>query len=134
MGLGALSCAHTALPVAAVQNEYSMLWRVRECEVIPTCEELGIGFVPWSPLGVQFLSGWIDANTSFVEGDIRSVESRFSRRGRKAGRRVASVLHGVAERPRETAEIGGKPCCNTERQISPLCQPFQSTKCLYSSA
>jgi diketogulonate reductase-like aldo/keto reductase len=56
MGLNTLRRAHAALPVTAVQNEYSMLWRGPEREVIPTCEELGIGFVPWSPLGVQFLT------------------------------------------------------------------------------
>jgi aryl-alcohol dehydrogenase-like predicted oxidoreductase len=78
MGLKTLRRAHAALPVTAVQNEYSMLWRGPEKEVIPTCEELGIGFVPWSPLGVQFLTGWIDANTRFAPGDIRAVESRFS--------------------------------------------------------
>ena len=55
-----------------------MLWRGPEKDVIPTCEELGIGFVPWSPLGVQFLTGSIDANTRFAPGDIRSVESRFA--------------------------------------------------------
>jgi aryl-alcohol dehydrogenase-like predicted oxidoreductase len=54
-----------------------MLWRGPENKVISTCEELGIGFVPWSPLGVQFLTGWIDANTKFAQGDFRSLESRF---------------------------------------------------------
>ena len=78
MGLQTLRRAHAALPVTAVQNEYSMLWRGPEKEVLPTCEELGIGFVPWSPLGVQFLTGAIDANTRFAPGDIRGVESRFS--------------------------------------------------------
>jgi aryl-alcohol dehydrogenase-like predicted oxidoreductase len=78
MGLKTLRRAHAALPVSAVQNEYSMLWRGPETEVIPTCEELGIGFVPWSPLGVQFLTGWIDANSRFASGDIRGAESRFS--------------------------------------------------------
>ena len=78
MGLKTLRRAHAALPVTAVQNEYSMLWRGPEKEVIPTCEELGIGFVPWSPLGVQFLTGWIDANTRFAPGDIRGFEPRFS--------------------------------------------------------
>ena len=78
MGVKTLRRAHAALPVTAVQNEYSMLWRGPEKEVIATCEELGIGFVPWSPLGVQFLTGWIDANTRFAPGDIRAVESRFS--------------------------------------------------------
>lgn len=78
MGLKTLRRAHGELPVTAVQNEYSMLWRGPEKEVIPTCEELGIGFVPWSPIGVQFLTGWIDANTRFAPGDFRGTESRFS--------------------------------------------------------
>ncbi len=78
MGLGTLRRAHAALPVSAVQSEYSMLWRGPEAKVIPLCEELGIGFVPWSPLGVGFLAGAIDANTRFAQGDIRGVESRFS--------------------------------------------------------
>lgn len=78
MGRNTLRRAHAALPVTAVQNEYSMLWRGPETEVIPLCEQLGIGFVPWSPLGVGFLTGAIDANTRFADGDIRKVESRFS--------------------------------------------------------
>ncbi|MCC7371994.1 MAG: aldo/keto reductase [Chloroflexi bacterium] len=78
MGPGTLRRAHATLPVTAVQNEYSMLWRGPEQDVLPLCEELGIGFVPWSPLGVQFLTGAIDANTRFAPGDIRGVESRFS--------------------------------------------------------
>jgi aryl-alcohol dehydrogenase-like predicted oxidoreductase len=78
MGPGTLRRAHAALPVSAVQNEYSMLWRGPEEVIIPLCEELGIGFVPWSPLGVGFLAGAIDANTRFAPGDIRGVESRFS--------------------------------------------------------
>ena len=77
MGLGTLRRAHKELPVSAVQSEYSMLWRGPENKVISTCEELGIGFVPWSPLGVQFLTGWIDTNTKFAQGDFRSLESRF---------------------------------------------------------
>lgn len=78
MGLNTLRRAHAALSVTAVQNEYSMLWRGPEKAVIPLCQELGIGFVPWSPLGVGFLTGAIDANTRFADGDIRKVESRFS--------------------------------------------------------
>jgi aryl-alcohol dehydrogenase-like predicted oxidoreductase len=64
--------------VSAVQSEYSMLWRGPEEVVLPLCEELGIGFVPWSPLGVGFLTGAIDAKTRFADGDIRKVESRFA--------------------------------------------------------
>lgn len=78
MGQGTLRRAHAEQPVAAVQNEYSMLWRGPEAWVIPTCEELGIGLVPWSPLGVGFLNGAIDTRTRFAEGDIRGIESRFA--------------------------------------------------------
>ncbi|REH00967.1 aldo/keto reductase [Flavobacterium aquicola] len=70
--------AHAIHPVAAIQNEYSLLWRGPEETIIPLCEELGIGFVPWSPLGVGFLTGAIDANTRYAQGDIRGGESRFS--------------------------------------------------------
>ena len=70
--------AHATHPVTAIQNEYSVLWRGPEQVIIPLCEELGIGFVCWSPLGVGFLTGAIDANTRFAPGDIRGVESRFS--------------------------------------------------------
>jgi aryl-alcohol dehydrogenase-like predicted oxidoreductase len=87
MGLNTLRRAHVALPVTAVQSEYSMLWRGPEREVLPLCQELGIGFVPWSPLGVGFLTGAIDARTRFADGDIRKVEGRFS---------VENVLHNLA--------------------------------------
>ena len=78
MGLQTLRRAHAALPVSAVQSEYSMLWRGPDDGVLALCEELGIGFVRWSPLGVGFLAGAIDAKTRFAEGDIRQVESRFA--------------------------------------------------------
>jgi aryl-alcohol dehydrogenase-like predicted oxidoreductase len=77
MGLDTLRRAHAELPVAAVQNEYSMLWRGPEDGVLAACRELAIGFVPWSPLGVAFLTAAIDANTRFADGDIRRIESRF---------------------------------------------------------
>ena len=70
--------AHAIHPVTAIQNEYSLLWRGPEETILPLCEELGIGFVCWSPLGVGFLTGAIDANTRFAPGDIRGIESRFS--------------------------------------------------------
>jgi len=78
MGINTLRRAHAALPITAVQSEYSMLWRGPEKHVLAVCEELGIGFVPWSPLGVQFLTGWIDENTRFAAGDFRATETRFS--------------------------------------------------------
>ncbi len=70
--------AHATHPVTAIQNEYSLIWRGPEEAIIPLCEELGIGLVPWSPLGVGFLTGAIDAGTRFAPGDIRGNESRFS--------------------------------------------------------
>jgi aryl-alcohol dehydrogenase-like predicted oxidoreductase len=78
MGPNTLRRAHATLPVSAVQNEYSMLWRGPEEVIIPLCQELGIGVVPWSPLGVGFLTGAIDASTRFAPGDIRGAESRYS--------------------------------------------------------
>ena len=102
MGLNTLRRAHAALPVAAVQNEYSMLWRGPEKEVIPTCEELGIGFVPWSPLGVQFLTGWIDANTRFAPGDIRGVESRFSPENLPHNMALVDLVKSWAKRKQAT--------------------------------
>ena len=98
MGLNTLRHAHRALPVTAVQNEYSMLWRGPEREVIPLCEELGIGFVPWSPLGVQFLTGWIDATTRFAEGDIRAAETRFSKENLPHNLQLVTLLKRWAER------------------------------------
>jgi len=70
--------AHAIHPVTAIQNEYSLLWRGPENVIIPLCQELGIGFVCWSPLGVGFLTGAIDENTRFAPGDIRGIEERFS--------------------------------------------------------
>ena len=102
MGLKTLRRAHAVLPVTAVQNEYSMFWRGPEQEVIPTCEELGIGFVPWSPLGVQFLTGWIDANTRFATGDIRALESRFSPENLKHNLQLVELLKTWAKRKEAT--------------------------------
>lgn len=78
MGLQTLRRAHAELPLTAVQSEYSMLWRGPEKKVLPLCQELGIGFVPWSPLGVGFLTGAIDQNTRFADGDFRKTETRFA--------------------------------------------------------
>jgi len=102
MGVKTLRRANAALPVTAVQNEYSMLWRDPEKEVLPTCEELGIGFVPWSPLGVQFLSGWIDANTRFAAGDIRGVESRFSPENLPSNLQLVELVKTWAKRKQAT--------------------------------
>jgi aryl-alcohol dehydrogenase-like predicted oxidoreductase len=77
-GVQTVRRAYAIHPITAIQNEYSLLWRGPEKEIIPLCEELGIGFVSWSPLGVGFLTGAIDVNTRFAPGDIRGIESRFS--------------------------------------------------------
>lgn len=77
-GVQTVRRAHAVHPVTAIQNEYSLLWRGPEARILPLCKELGIGFVCWSPLGVGFLTGAIDANTRFAQGDIRGIESRFS--------------------------------------------------------
>lgn len=98
MGLDTLRRAHAALPVTAVQNEYSMLWRGPEDEVIPLCEELGIGFVPWSPLGVGFLTGAIDERTRFAEGDIRGIEPRFSPENLPHNLALVELVKSWAER------------------------------------
>ncbi|WP_417788369.1 aldo/keto reductase [Stutzerimonas xanthomarina] len=98
MGLDTLRRAHAALPVTAVQNEYSMLWRGPEEAVIPLCEELGIGFVPWSPLGVGFLTGAIDEKTRFAEGDIRKIEMRFAPENLPHNMALVQLIKSWAER------------------------------------
>jgi aryl-alcohol dehydrogenase-like predicted oxidoreductase len=90
--------AHAVQPVTAVQSEYSLWWRTPEEEVLPTCEELGIGFVPYSPLGRGFLTGKIDENTTFDSSDIRSRIPRFTPEARKANRVLIDRL----------ARIGGQ--------------------------
>ncbi len=102
MGPNTLRRAHAALPVSAVQSEYSMLWRGPEQQVLPICEELGIGFVPWSPLGVGFLTGAIDARTRFADGDIRKGESRFSAENLTHNLALVALVKQWAERKRAT--------------------------------
>lgn len=103
MGLNTLRRAHAELPVTAVQSEYSMLWRGPEAQVLPLCEELGIGFVPWSPLGVGFLTGAIDMQTAYADGDIRKGESRFSRENLPANLALVTLLRDWATRKQATA-------------------------------
>jgi len=102
MGLSTLRRAHSALPVTAVQSEYSMLWRGPESEVLPLCEELGIGFVPWSPLGVSFLTGAIDARTRFADGDIRKIEGRFSAENRPHNLALVELIKSWAKHKQAT--------------------------------
>lgn len=102
MGLKTLRRAHAALPVTAVQSEYSMLWRGPEQEVLAACAELGIGFVPWSPLGVGFLTGAIDARTRFAEGDIRGIETRFTPQNIEHNLALVRLLRDWATRKQAT--------------------------------
>lgn len=102
MGLETLRRAHAELPVSAVQNEYSMLWRGPEGGVVELCEELGIGLVPWSPLGVGFLTGAIDARTRFADGDFRKTETRFSAENLPHNLALVNLLQIWAERKQST--------------------------------
>jgi aryl-alcohol dehydrogenase-like predicted oxidoreductase len=94
--------AHAVQPVAAVQSEYSLWWRRPEEEVVPTLEELGIGFVPYSPLGKGFLTGKIDENAAFSSTDIRSIMPRFTPEARKANQALVDLLGEIAERKKAT--------------------------------
>jgi aryl-alcohol dehydrogenase-like predicted oxidoreductase len=89
--------AHAVQPVTAVQSEYSLWWRTPEEQVLPTCEELGIGFVPFSPLGRGFLTGKIDENTTFDSSDVRSTSPRFTPEARKENRVVIDLLAKIGE-------------------------------------
>lgn len=90
--------AHAVQPVAAVQSEYSLWVRDPEKEVLPTCDELGIGFVPWSPLGQGFLTGTVTADTTFEEGDIRRVFPRFTVEAREANENLVVRVREIAAR------------------------------------
>jgi aryl-alcohol dehydrogenase-like predicted oxidoreductase len=94
--------AHAVQSVTAVQSEYSLWWRKPEEEVIPTLEELGIGFVPYSPLGKGFLTGKIDETTTFDPSDIRGTIPRFTPEARKANQALVDLLGTIAERKQAT--------------------------------
>ena len=95
-GVKTIRRAHAVQPVTAVQSEYSLWWRRPEEELIPTLEELGIGFVPFSPLGKGFLTGTIDDKTTFVSTDFRNVVPRFTTEARKANQAIVAVLRTIA--------------------------------------
>jgi aryl-alcohol dehydrogenase-like predicted oxidoreductase len=94
--------AHAVQPVSAVQSEYSLWTRDREADVLPVCEELGIGFVPFSPLGAGFLTGKIDANTTFHSSDFRNISPRFTPENRRANQVMVDLLRHIAEQKRAT--------------------------------
>jgi aryl-alcohol dehydrogenase-like predicted oxidoreductase len=97
-GVQTIRRAHAVQPVTAVQSEYSLFWRGPEAELLPTLEELGIGFVPFSPLGAGFLTGKIDENTKFDATDFRNIVPRFSPEARKANMVLVDMVKAVAER------------------------------------
>ena len=101
-GVQTIRRAHAVQPVTALQSEYSLWWREPEAEIIPTLEELGIGFVPFSPLGRGFLTGKIDENTTFDSTDFRNTVPRFSPEARKANRALVDLLEAIAQRKRST--------------------------------
>ena len=101
-GVQTIRRAHAVQPVAALQSEYSLWWRRPEAEVIPTLEELGIGLVPYSPLGKGFLTGKIDENAKFDSSDFRSTLPRFTPEALKANQALIDLLAGIAERKKAT--------------------------------
>ena len=101
-GVQTIRRAHTVQPVAAVQNEYSLWWRRPEAEVIPTLEELGIGLVPYSPLGKGFLTGKIDETTAFDSTDFRNILPRFTLEARKANQALVDLLGRIGQRKKAT--------------------------------
>lgn len=101
-GVQTIRQAHSVQPVAALQSEYSLWWREPEKEIIPTLEELGIGFVPFSPLGKGFLTGKIDETTSFDKNDFRNTVPRFSEENRKANQSFVELLGRIAKEQNAT--------------------------------
>ncbi|MFN2188358.1 MAG: aldo/keto reductase [Candidatus Promineifilaceae bacterium] len=101
-GVQTIRRAHAVQPVTALQSEYSLWWREPEEEIMPTLEELGIGFVPFSPLGRGFLTGKIDASTSFDSSDFRSTVPRFSPENLKANQAIVNLVARIAEKKQAT--------------------------------
>ncbi|MGB2673237.1 MAG: aldo/keto reductase [Candidatus Acidiferrum sp.] len=101
-GVQTIRRAHAVQPVTALQSEYSLWWREPEAEVIPTLEELGIGFVPFSPLGKGFLTGKIDVNTTFDKNDFRNIVPRFSPENRKANQAMVDLVGRFAQQKKAT--------------------------------
>ncbi|MEH1966641.1 aldo/keto reductase [Nostoc sp.] len=101
-GVQTIRRAHAVQPIAALQSEYSLWWRKPEAEVIPTLEELGIGFVPYSPLGKGFLTGKMDESTTFDSSDFRSTLPRFTKEALKANQALINLLGSIAERKQAT--------------------------------
>jgi aryl-alcohol dehydrogenase-like predicted oxidoreductase len=102
-GVGTIRRAHAVQPISALQNEYSLWWREPEAEIMPTLEELGIGLVPYSPLGKGYLTGKIDENTAFDASDFRNIVPRFAPEFRKANLAMVELIRGMAAKKEATA-------------------------------
>jgi aryl-alcohol dehydrogenase-like predicted oxidoreductase len=101
-GVTSIRKAHAVQPVTALQSEYSICWREPEKEIIPTLEELGIGFVAFSPLGKGFLTGAINSTTKFDATDFRNIVPRFSEENRKANQKLVNLLSAIASQKKAT--------------------------------
>jgi aryl-alcohol dehydrogenase-like predicted oxidoreductase len=101
-GVQVIRRAHAVQPITALQSEYSLWWREPEAEILPTLEELGIGFVPFSPLGKGYLTGKIDEHTTFDSTDFRNTVPRFNPEARKANRALVDLLETIAQRKKAT--------------------------------
>ncbi len=102
-GVQTIRRAHAVQPVSALQSEYSLWWRAPETEILPLCEELGIGFVPFSPLGKGFLTGKIDESTTFAKDDFRNIVPRFTAENRKSNQALVGLLETIAAAKKATA-------------------------------
>jgi aryl-alcohol dehydrogenase-like predicted oxidoreductase len=101
-GAATIRRAHTVQPVTALQSEYSLWWRDPEKEILPALEELGIGFVPFSPLGKGFLTGAINEETKFDKNDFRNIVPRFNEENRKANQALVDALGRIADQKKAT--------------------------------
>src|SRR3989441_779396 len=120
-GVRTIRRAHAVQPVTALQSEYSLWWREPEKEVLPVLEELGIGLVPFSPLGKGFLTGTIDEKTTFDSSDFRNIVPRFTPENRKANQTIVDVLRNIAEKKQATpAQIALAWLLARKRWIVPI--------------
>jgi aryl-alcohol dehydrogenase-like predicted oxidoreductase len=131
--------AHAVQPVTALQSEYSLWWRKPEEEIIPMLEELGIGFVPFSPLGKGFLTGKIDENTSFDPTDFRSTVPRFTPEARKANQAVVDLLGSIAAQKKAPPRLRLPGCWRRSRGsfqslARPSCIALKRTSVLFQSS
>jgi len=131
-GVQTIRRAHAVQPVAALQSEYSLWWREPEAEVIPTLDELGIGFVPFSPLGKGFLTGAIKEDTQFDKTDFRNIVPRFTAENRKANQAVVDLIGKFAQQKKATTISGG--AAETGGALSQSCSRKRESEKLHVRA